>query len=432
VSTPPVAPSWRRLHPLSPLVRAGRGVTGLLVVFVLSFTSQASDPWNVVGHAGAIVALAGLAAVSWLVTRWRIEDGTLRIETGLLRRSSLRYPLSQIQAIDTVRPGLARFFGLSELRLRMGGSTAGSARLAYLPRAHAEAVRDELLVLASRAAAQRPGGPEQVTQRALVSVSTPQLVASIALSGLGMVAIGLAIAVAVTATFAPSATTAGLGSGVVPLLALAAAVWHRFNSDYRLTVTQAADGLRLQSGLVETSAEVIPPGRVQAVRMVEPVLWRPLGWARLEVDVAGRQHRKGENRSEGRRLRAVLPVGSRDEALALLDRIIPGAPLPTRPPPKRARLKSPVRFRHLAFTRTEDCVVGCGGRFARITSWVPLAKVQSLRWSQGPVQRRLRLGNVYVDTAGRNVGAALRDRDETESRRELEQLTELARVARRR
>jgi putative membrane protein len=403
------------------------------VVFVLSFTSQASDPWNVVGHGVAAVALAGLAAVSWLVTRWRIEDGTLRIETGLLRRSSLRYPLSQIQAIDTVRPGLARFLGLSELRLRMGGSTAGSARLAYLPRAHAEAVRDELLLLARGAAGgQLPAGPQQVPQRALVSVATPQLVASIALSGLGIVAIGLAIAVAVTATFAPSATTAGLGSGVVPLLALAAAVWHRFNSDYRLTVTQAADGLRLQSGLVETSAEVIPPGRVQAVRMVEPVLWRPLGWARLEVDVAGRQHRKGENRSEGRQLRAVLPVGSRDEALALLDRIIPGAPLPTSPPPKRARLKSPVRFRHLAFTRTENCVVGCGGRIARITSWVPLAKVQSLRWSQGPVQRRLRLGNVYVDTAGRNVGAALRDRDETESRQELEQLTESARVARRR
>jgi len=434
VSTGPVAPQWRRLHPLSPLVRAGRGVTGLLVVFVISFSSRSSDPWNVVGHVVALVALVFLAVVSWLVTRWRIEDGTLRIETGLVRRSSLRYPLTQVQAIDTVRPGFARFLGLSELRLRMGGSTSGSARLAYLTSAHAEQVRDELLALASNGSnAQRPADePAPLQQRRLVSVSTPQLVASIALSGIGIVAIGLTVAIAVTATLAPNATTAGLSGSVVPLLAIGAGIWRRFNSEYRLSVTEGADGLRLQSGLVATSSEVIPRGRVQAVRMVEPLLWRPLGWARLEVDVAGRQDRRSENRSEGRQLRAVLPVGSRDRALALLDRIIPGAPSPTSPPPKRARFKSPVRFRHLAFARTEDCVVGCGGRVARITSWVPLAKVQSLRWSQGPVQRRLRLGNVYIDTAGRNVGADLRERDETESQHELEQLTQLARAARRR
>jgi putative membrane protein len=437
---PPVDPGsdWHRLHPLSPLIRAGRGAVGLLVVFVVSFSGTSSDPWNAVGHLAALVVVGGLGFVSWLVTRWRIEGGALRIETGLIRRSSLRYPLAQIQAVDTVRPGLARLFGLSELRLRMGGSTAGSARLAYLTGMHAERLRDELLALASAAPAQEsPAGatvpePAWVHTRTLVSVPTPQLVASIALSGIGAIAIGLLVALGTTAAVAPHAARGVLSGGVVPLLGLVTGIWRRFNGDYGLSVAEAPDGLRLQSGLVETSAEVIPRGRVQAVRMVEPLLWRPLGWARLELDVAGHQQRKRENRSEGRQLRAVLPVGSRDQALALLDRIVPGAPLPGAPPPRRARLKSPLRFRHLAFARTDDCVVGCGGRLARITSWVPLAKVQSLRWSQGPLQRRLRLGDVFVDTAGRSVGAAVRDRDEVESRFELERLTELARAARRR
>src|SRR5207253_8516776 len=78
----------------------------------------------------AVLALAGF--VSWLVTRWRIEDDDLRIETGLLRRESLRFPLAQVQAIDVVRPGLARLFRVAELRLRMAGSSGGTARLAYV------------------------------------------------------------------------------------------------------------------------------------------------------------------------------------------------------------------------------------------------------------------------------------------------------------
>jgi hypothetical protein len=47
------------------------------------------------------------------------------------------------------------------------------------------------------------------------------------------------------------------------------------------------------------------------------------------------------------------------------------------------------------------------------------------------VQRRLRLVTIHVDTAGRNVHAALRDRDRAEGDRALADLVALARVARR-
>ncbi len=71
------------------------------------------------------------------------------------------------------------------------------------------------------------------------------------------------------------------------------------------------------------------------------------------------------------------------------------------------------------------------GRLRRVTCWVPLEKAQSLRHVQGPVQRRLRLASVHVDTAGRAVHASLRDRDEDEAGEALAELTELARAARR-
>src|SRR6266568_7085677 len=86
------------------------------------------------------VVLAG-GVVSWLVTRWQVADGVLRIETGLLRRESRRFPLSQVQAIDVVQTGLARVLGLAELRLRMAGGGSSGGRLASLPLADAERLR---------------------------------------------------------------------------------------------------------------------------------------------------------------------------------------------------------------------------------------------------------------------------------------------------
>jgi putative membrane protein len=49
---------------------------------------------------------------------------------------------------------------------------------------------------------------------------------------------------------------------------------------------------------------------------------------------------------------------------------------------------------------------------------------------QGPVQRRLSLASVHIDTAGRSVHATLRDRDVAEAGRVLTELTDLARAAR--
>jgi putative membrane protein len=165
--------------------------------------------------------------------------------------------------------------------------------------------------------------------------------------------------------------------------------------------------------------------------MVEPRLWRALGWCRLEVDLAGKQRSKGEGQAERRPLRTVLPVGSRALAEELLERIVPDRPRRQSPPPQRVLLKSPLRYRMLAWGRSETCVATTSGRIRRVTAWVPLEKVQSLRRVQGPFQRRLRLATVHVDTAGRSVHAAIRDRDTAEADRALTELSDLARAARR-
>jgi putative membrane protein len=312
----------------------------------------------------------------------------------------------------------------------MGGATGGTARLAYLPQQEVEPLRAQLLRLATNGEAE-PHQPEEIEERVLTTVPTLQLVASIFVSDVGIVVELVFAALVLTAFLAPEAAAGIVGGGAAELIAVATLVWRRFNQEYKLTVAAAPDGLRLRSGLVALNAETIRPGRVQAVRLVEPFIWRRLGWCRLEVDLAGRQKRKGEGEASRGQLRALLPVGSRALALELLDHLVPDAPSPDRRAPRRVAWKSPLRYRFLAWGRTDTAVVTMTGRVRRVTVWVPLEKAQSLRLVEGPLQRRLRLVTVHVDTAGRALHAALRDRDREEGREALSELVGLARTARR-
>jgi putative membrane protein len=418
---------WQRLHPLSPLVRAGRGVVAIAALLILpALGSGRGSLGNDLGHLAILVVLFAVGVVSWLVTRWRVEGGVLRVESGVIRRTSERFPLSQIQAIDTVRPGLARVFGLAELRIRLASGSGQAGRLAYLTSAEADALRARLLALSHGVDEQTPAPPEQ----ALLTVPPARLFASILLTGTGLM-LELAIAVLlVLAVVAPGAAAAVISTGVLVLFGLVIGVFRRFNGDYRLTVADAPDGLRLRSGLVETSAETIPRGRIQAIRMVEPLAWRPWGWCRLEVDVANQKSRGRQDRNESKSARALLPVGSRADAALLLGRVFPDIPQERLPPPARARWKSPLRFRFLSWGSNDRYAVTTSGRLRRVTDWVPLAKVQSIRLLEGPVQRRLRLSSIHLDTAGRKVHAVLRDRDQTEARALLAELPGRCRRAR--
>jgi putative membrane protein len=425
---------WQRLHPLSPIVRGGR-VTIAIAILLLPALLSGRGLSEAIPQSAFAAVFVLLGFISWLVTRWRIHGDDLQIETGLFRRRSSRFPLAQVQAVDIVRPGLARLFKVAELRLRMGGASGATARLAYVREHEAEPLRDLLLALARGDGGATPEqeerpSVERLPERVLTTVPSPLLVAAILISDVGIIAEIVLVGLVITYIVSSSAATGILSGGAVWIISAFTVVWRRFNQEYRLTVAESSDGLHVRGGLIALTAETIRPGRVQAVRLVEPLLWRALGWCRLEVDLAGRQRSKGEGEAQRGRLRTVLPVGSRALAEELLDVLVPDRPRELSPAPRRARWKAPLRYPKLGWARNETCVVTRSGRLRRVTSWVPLEKVQSLRRVQGPIQRRLSLASVHLDTAGRSVHATLRDRDSEEAERALAELTDLARAAR--
>jgi putative membrane protein len=436
---PPDMATWHRLHPLSPLVRTGRHFVGLgILILLLIFANHGGSNSDFITDFVVIgIVLIG-GVISWLVTRWEVSDGVLRIETGLIRRDSRRFPLWQVQAIDVVQTGLARVLGLAELRLRMAGGDASGGRLACLRRAQAEQLRERLLAMAHApglapagvgapgAAAVAPAG-DAAPERLLFRVRSQRLAGAIILSRTGAYA---AVVLAAVGLVIGLSGQGAAGAYLLPIaIGVVLTVWRQFNGEFATSVAIAPDGLRLRSGLVQTTAETIRPGRVQAVRLVEPLIWRLFGWCRLEVDVAGSRQRR-ENRSEGQRLRALIPVGSRADAEQMLAELVTPAPRPSLRPPPAARWKTPLAYHFLGWDGNDRYVVASRGRICRKTTWVPLEKVQSIRWVQGPVQRRLELATIRLDVAGRRVSASIEDRGAAEAQQILSRLPDQARAAR--
>ena len=154
--------AWHRLHPLSPLVRSGRHLTSFVILFaVLIFVNARQAGSDFISDLVVVAVVLVAGVISWAVTRWRVDGGVLLIDTGLIRRQSRRFPLSQVQAIDVVQTGLARVFGLAEIRLRMAGADSSGGRLVALRLPEAQALRQQLLSMTPSAPAARatPAAP---------------------------------------------------------------------------------------------------------------------------------------------------------------------------------------------------------------------------------------------------------------------------------
>src|ERR1700688_3448801 len=229
-----VGETWRRLHPLSPIVRFGRVLIGVLGVAVASFAEQPNlhhsrgFPISLAVYIGLLV-LGGIGGViSWLVTRWRIADGNLQIETGFIRRQSLRIPLARIQAVDVISPLSGRFLGLAEVRVVSAGRGAEHGRLAYLTAAQAPIVRARLLALAHGLEAGTPEPPSLP----LLHVQNGLLLPALLMRAQVITPVLIAIAGVAAIAAAPAVGAGALGSAVTVLVVSGLGVARAFNEDF--------------------------------------------------------------------------------------------------------------------------------------------------------------------------------------------------------
>ncbi len=473
---------WRRLHPITPLVRSWT-VVAVAIVFLgqqsLEQLNEAAELNAAVGGLWwkillGIVALAtvalGYSALAWRMTAYALDDDSVYMRKGVLFRQLRHARLDRLQAVDIRQPVVARLFGLAELTLEVAGGSGSAVAIGFLKEEEARRLRAELL---ARAAGLRsapapapvadqadagdgtasPGVPTTVAaveapEELLYEVPPMLLVRSLVRSPavwLTLLAI-LGVVVAVVITRQPgilaSAFPAVIGGGSY--------VFQRFAGEFGFRAALSPDGIRLRRGLLETRAQTIPPGRVQAVSLTQGPLWRGPDWWRVRVNVAG----YGGAESGSQQAQTVLlPVGPRAEALtalwlvlpdlgtddplALLDEGLTGMATPDGAAagrftnaPRRARWLDPLAWRRHAFTVTDRALLLRGGRLVRRLDVVPHERTQSLAVAQGPLQRRLGVATFAVHSTPGPVTPSVQHLDADDAARLLAEQAARARAAR--
>ncbi|ROS78820.1 PH domain-containing protein [Cellulomonas sp. PhB143] len=427
---------WRRVHPVTALVR-GWTVFAALAVVVAQQSSDdllAGRGLGVPAHFGTIllglaaVAVLGLgwSAVSWRCTTYAIDDDSVHLRTGVLFRQQRKARLDRLQAVDVVQPLVARLVGLAELRLEVAGGGDSAIRLGLLRVGETDALRNELLaraagVRAARAAAAVPAVPPAAAvpgvppaaaapERPLLEVSPGRLIWSLVRSGAFVLFVLGALALA--AVTAGTRQTVLLVSLLPAMLGILGYAFSRFSREFGFRSAISPDGIRLRHGLLESRAQTIPPGRVQAVRLTQPLLWRDRDWWRVEVNVAG----YGRGGQDGESSSVLLPVGSREDAVRTVWLVLPdlGTPDPVdlldealagsgagphgrfTVSPRAARWLDPWAWSRDGFAVTGRALLLRGGRLVRRLVLVPHERTQSVGLEQGPLQRRLGLASVLV------------------------------------
>lgn len=446
---------WRRVHPITPLVR-GWAVVGAAVV-ILGQQSLDGGPrgglitlvssgywWTLLVALGAVALVGwGYSALAWRMTSFAVGEESVHLRRGILFRQQRHARLDRLQSVDIRQPLVARFFGLCELTLETAGGTDSGVAIGFLKGSDADELRAELLARAAglKVAAKRPAvaqapsdavaalapegapaadlaaAPDAEQPLPVASLEAPQvpvltvplgrLIASVVRSGamitLLLWAAGVVVVMIVTGEWAV------ISASLPAVLGAGGYLFNRVTGEFDFRVAISPDGVRLRHGMLETRSQTIPPGRVQAVRLVQSVLWRDRDWWRVQLNVAGYGGESEEKNS------VLLPVGTREEALTVLSLVLPdlGVDEPRRvldagldgdsraessyvTAPRRTRILDPVAWRRNGFTVTGRALLMRRGRMVKILDVVPHERTQSLALSQGPWQRRLGVASFQV------------------------------------
>jgi len=427
LSEPTAAIQVRRTHPITPIVQVARAAPAL--VLFLFFVSGQGDG----GGATLLLALGGLLAIALIGSTvaylqwqrkifWFDTDGDLRVNSGILTRNERRVQLSRLQGVEVVQPLLARLAGMAQVKVESAGSSGDSTVLIeYLALSDAEALRAEVLARSAGVTADAPTAPEDV----LHVVPTNLLVKSLILRGAtaGLLAITVLVVTFSLIFEGPGGLILILFTGGVPLFT----VFTEFSRFFDFTVARSPDGLRLRYGLLQRQAHTVPPGRVQAIGFVEPLLWRQFGWVRVHVDLAGSSGGDGQE-SVGRGV--LLPVAPWPVALQIASALMPGSDASQHTwfrADEKSRYSNPFQWRQLAVAYDERMFGARGGWLTHRTSFVPHARTQSVEVTQGPLQRSLGLASIEVHSvegpvsvigAGRPAGQARQMADAQAARAE--------------
>lgn len=218
----------------------------------------------------------------------------------------------------------------------------------------------------------------------------------------------------------PEAGIIALGSGLaigIPLvIATAGITWAQISKSLRYSIAPTPDGVRITYGLLTTVTETLPPGRIFAVEVSQSLLWRPFGWWTIRINRMSGKSAAQQSSGSAQQFNVVLPVGKRADVERVLGLILPDAPAsdiplvwehgilgpaaedPYRTIPGRAWWRRPFSWKRHGYALTEFGLLLRRGIVWRKLAIFPLARLQGISVSQGPIDRAQRVASGQAHT----------------------------------
>ena len=208
----------------------------------------------------------------------------------------------------------------------------------------------------------------------------------------------------------------GLGMGVPMLIAVVGITWAQISKSLRYSIAPTPDGVRITYGLLTTVTETLPPGRIFAVEVSQSLLWRPFGWWTIKINRMSGKSAAQQSSSSGQQFNVVLPVGKRADVERVLSLVLPDVPAesipalwdqgvvgptdadPYRTMPRRAWWRRPFSWKRHGYTVTSDGLLLRRGIVWRKLAVFPLARLQGVSLSQGPIDRAQGVSGAQVHT----------------------------------
>ncbi|RAV08646.1 PH domain-containing protein [Paenibacillus contaminans] len=360
--------SGRRLHPLSfALVSLKFIKDAIIPVIVLIISNGARADAHTLWKIGPPVALGVAAIVSgllhWLMFRYEVTDGQLKVWHGAIVRKKQFIPLERIQTVDLTEGLLHRMFGVVRLQVQTAGGKKPEAVFAAVTRA--EAMELQRLLRPSSAATeaaevvqtQRGGAAEAVQELSgqtaeapdagaagsgaereqMLPPAEPQLQMEGRQSRVSAHAPDMAPSRSYTISFRRLLLAGTTGGSIGVAVSLIGAAWSQLDDlfpnvkvykyiadNFQLgmlpvliaavflaawliavvssllkftgfTVYRVGDEVTIFRGLLERKQVKLALSRIQAIRIVEELIWQPFGLAAVHVESAGYGKQKGES-----------------------------------------------------------------------------------------------------------------------------------------
>ena len=461
--------SWHRVHWLTPLLQVWQALVIILVVVLTQSLNNLimlvkSLRENLPGHPILLLLLVAVPLAilvllivylyfAWRATSWKITASDVQYRRGIFFKKHRKIPLDRVQSVDVYRPLAARIFGLGALRVESAGGQGSRVEIQFLANKYLDQARREVVArIAGRSLndeTSRQTGAKGLAGTDLFAeddyrltadeyevyrVSPGLLIASVLLTSEVVWLLIMSLIVVICALilfFMADLTVEGIAVGsvistiisiaIIPLMVVSV-IWSRFNSRFNFSANITHDGIRITSGLLALKSQTLPPGRIHAIRFLQPLLWRPFGWWQAEVTLAGHGVETSGNQKKQAADNLLLPVGTLEQAKIILEMAIrdlgtsedAGTERLLRaafngknsdseseviftPCSEKAEILDPfARFRR-AFAATATVLIYRDGWLRRKVTFAPHERAQSVTTSAGPIQRRLGLAGVRLD-----------------------------------